>query len=136
MSEISKRKLRNKLSRYALQAGSKVVYIVLLMYYSYKRSETPKWAKASILGSIAYFLSPIDFIPDLTPILGFTDDLGVLLVGLTAVSMYINKEVRDKAKHKLTQWFDEEDIEQAVEDIDHTSCISETANAVELLSVG
>ncbi|HQW12835.1 MAG TPA: YkvA family protein [Saprospiraceae bacterium] len=119
MSEISKRKLRNKLSRYALQAGSKVVYIVLLMYYSYKRSETPKWAKASILGSIAYFLSPIDFIPDLTPILGFTDDLGVLLVGLTAVSMYINKEVRDKAKHKLTQWFDEEDIEQAVEDIDH-----------------
>lgn len=119
MSDISKRKLRNKLSRYALQAGSKVVYIVLLMYYSYKRHETPKWAKVSILGSIAYFLSPIDFIPDLTPILGFTDDLGVLLVGLTAVSMYINKEVRDKAKQKLTKWFDEEDIEQAVEEIDH-----------------
>jgi uncharacterized membrane protein YkvA (DUF1232 family) len=57
------------------------------------------------LGTIAYFLSPIDGIPDLAPFLGFTDDLGVLGMGLVAIAAYINGEVREKAKTKLHNWF-------------------------------
>ncbi len=119
MKEINEKKLKSKLARFATLAGAKVVYVVLLLFYAYKRKDTPGWAKASILGSIAYFLSPIDFIPDLTPLLGFTDDLGVLLLSLTTVGMYINQDVKNKAKEKLSKWFSEEDISASASDIEN-----------------
>jgi len=107
-----------KISRFAKNAGAKVIYSALLMYYAFRRNETPKWAKVAILGSITYFLSPVDFIPDLTPILGFTDDMAVLVSGLITVSSYIDDSVRMKAKGKLSQWFKEEDIADAIADIE------------------
>lgn len=107
-----------KISKYGRKAGAKVVYGVLLMYFAFRRKDTPKWAKGTILGSIAYFLSPLDFIPDLTPVLGFTDDLGVLLTGLVTIASYINDDVRIKAMAKMDTWFDKEAIIVAVEEMD------------------
>ena len=60
-----------------------------------------------ILGVLGYFITPIDALPDLTPILGYTDDLGVLSFGVVTIACYINKEVRGKAKEKLKEWFGE-----------------------------
>jgi uncharacterized membrane protein YkvA (DUF1232 family) len=57
------------------------------------------------LGALAYFISPIDFIPDLTPFLGFTDDLGILGMGLVAIAAYINDDVRKNARERLSKWF-------------------------------
>ena len=79
------------------------------MWYAYKRKETPGWAKNIIVGTLGYFLMPIDVIPDLTPILGYTDDVGVLSVGLVTIAGYVNDEVREKAKTHLTKWFGEYD---------------------------
>jgi len=98
-------KLWNKLKRYAQAAGVKTVYSVLLLFYAFQRKETPAWAKRTILGTVAYFISPLDFLPDLTPVLGYTDDLGVLAFGLTAISCYVNEDVRKQARERLTKWF-------------------------------
>ena len=75
------------------------------MYYAYKSEKTPAWAKRIILGSFAYLLSPLDSIPDLTPIFGFTDDLGVISFGLVSIACYIDTEVRENAKTKLMSFF-------------------------------
>jgi uncharacterized membrane protein YkvA (DUF1232 family) len=101
------------LARSAKAAGAKVVYAVFLLYYAYRKKEVPKWAKVSILGSIAYFLSPIDLIPDLTPLLGYSDDLGVLIASLIAVSVYIDNEVKTKAKERMKKWFSDSEIESS-----------------------
>jgi len=106
-SLFSEFKLWEKLKNYAKAAGQKTVYSVLLMFYAFKRKETPAWAKNIILGTIGYFLSPIDGIPDLTPFIGYTDDLGVLTFGMVLIAGYINDEVREKARAKLTKWFGE-----------------------------
>lgn len=93
--------------------GVKLAYSALLLYYAYEREDTPKWAKNIILGALAYLVSPIDSIPDLTPFIGFTDDLGVLSFGLVTIACYIDKSVRDKAKLKVHKYFkvvDEEDL--------------------------
>ena len=90
-----------KLRNFARQAGIKTTYMVLLLFYAYKRKETPKWAKNVVIGAIGYFISPIDLIPDLTPILGYTDDIGVLTFGLVTIATYVNKEVKSRAKLKL-----------------------------------
>ncbi len=93
--------------------GVKLVYSALLLFYAYNRSDTPAWAKNIILGALAYLVSPVDSIPDLTPFIGFTDDLGVLSFGLVTVACYIDGNVRDEAKNKVYKFFkkiDEEDL--------------------------
>lgn len=98
-----------KLRSQARKAGVKIVYTALLLFYAYRRKETPTWARSIILGVLGYFLAPIDLIPDLTPILGYTDDLGVLAFGLVTIAAYVNQEVRQKARARLHQWFGDYD---------------------------
>ena len=85
----------------AKKIGEKTIYAVLLMYYAYKRKETPFWARNIIMASVAYFLSPFDAIPDLTPFLGFTDDISVIMFGLVTIACFINDGVRKNAREKL-----------------------------------
>lgn len=114
---FSEIKLWGTLKKYARMAGVKTVYTVLLMFYAFKRKDTPKWAKTLITGLLGYFLAPIDAIPDLTPFVGWTDDLGMLSVGLVTVAGYINKEVKDKARKQLKTLFGEYDPAE-LEEID------------------
>ena len=109
--------LWTKLKRLALQLGSRTVYTVLLLYYAYKRKDTPRWAKNVILGVLGYFITIIDVIPDFTPFLGYTDDLGILFFGLSTITAYINDEVRQNARTTLDRWFDVLD-ENALLEID------------------
>jgi uncharacterized membrane protein YkvA (DUF1232 family) len=44
-----------------------------------------------VLAAIIYFLNPIDLIPDLIPVLGFTDDFSVLLWVYSTVGAEIDK---------------------------------------------
>ena len=81
--------------------GVRLIYSILLMVYAYQSERTPVWARRIILGALAYLLSPIDSIPDLTPFIGFTDDLGIISFGLVSIACYINNDVREKAKAKL-----------------------------------
>ena len=52
---------------------------------------------------------PLDAIADLTPAVGYADDLGVLVLALAAVATYINEDVRGKTAQRMQQWFGEED---------------------------
>ena len=93
--------IRDSARRFLQKSSTKALYIILLLFYTYRGNNVPSWAKKIIIGSLAYFVSPIDSIPDLTPILGMTDDLGVLAFGLVTISCYISDDVREKASKKL-----------------------------------
>ena len=81
-----------------------LLYAALLMYYAFRRSDTPAWAKRIVMGAFAYLFAPIDAIPDLSPFIGYTDDLGVLMYGLVMIAAYIDKDVRASARHTLFTW--------------------------------
>ncbi|MEO5583092.1 MAG: DUF1232 domain-containing protein [Saprospiraceae bacterium] len=89
-------------TRILKKGGLKLLYSALLLYYAFRRSDLPVWAKSIIFGALGYLISPIDAIPDLTPILGYTDDLGVLSYALVLIAAYVNGDVRAKARHRLT----------------------------------
>lgn len=95
----------NKVVKFAKKAGKDVIEKALLLYYAAQSPETPVWAKTTIYGALGYFISPIDLIPDLMPVVGYTDDLAVLVAAIAAVSAYINEDVRKQAADKLTSWF-------------------------------
>lgn len=101
-------KFWDKLKKFAKKAGSSVVYAVLLLYYTLQKPEVPTKAKAIIIGALGYFILPFDLIPDVAVGIGYTDDLGALGVALFQVAMYIDDEIKEKAKEKLKDWFGED----------------------------
>ena len=58
-----------------------------------------------IYGALAYFISPIDIIPDLLPGLGYTDDLTVLLAAIGIVAANITPAIKEQARAKASDWF-------------------------------
>jgi len=98
-----------KLRKYARGAGREVVEKALLLYYAMQEEKAPAWAKATIAGALGYFIVPIDAITDLTPAVGYADDLGVLVMAIAAVAAYINDDVREKTADKMQRWFGPED---------------------------
>jgi uncharacterized membrane protein YkvA (DUF1232 family) len=107
-----------KIKKFGKKAGYKVVYAALLLFYCLKDGNVPAWAKTVIIGSLAYFIVPVDAIPDLVPVAGFSDDLGSLVAALGIVAVYINEAIRQKAKAKLSEWFGADCLED-LEDIDN-----------------
>ena len=59
---------------------------LLSAYYCAFDKETPRHVQAALLGAIAYFILPFDFIPDMLPVLGFTDDAAVLATAIRMVA--------------------------------------------------
>lgn len=95
-----------KIKTFAKQAGREVIGSSLNLYYAAQREDTPAWAKATIYGALAYFVLPIDAIPDITPVVGFSDDLGALAAATAIVAAHINAEVKQLSQAKLGEWFD------------------------------
>jgi len=98
----------NKLKKYAKTAGREVVEKALLLFYAAQEEKAPKWAKATIAGALGYFIVPLDAIADITPVVGYADDLGVLALAIAAVATYINDDVRSKTAARMASWFGEE----------------------------
>jgi len=107
-------KLLEKILKFAKSAGIKVIYLVLLLFYTLQQSTTPKLAKSIIVGGLGYFILPTDLVFDIIPMLGFTDDMTALISVLLAVALFINEDTKKKAKEKLHIWFgtyDETELE-------------------------
>ena len=94
-----------KLASFAITAGKEVVYQALVLYYCWDDPDTPLWAKAQIAGALGYFIFPVDVIPDVIPVVGYSDDMGALALALASVAAHIKPEHRQKAEEKLKTWF-------------------------------
>lgn len=112
---FSEKSLWEKIKKYSKTAGVKVVYAVLLLFYAMQDKSVSVKSKLSIAAALGYFIFPADAIFDLTPIIGFSDDLGVLLFALTQIASNITPEIKAKAKVKLNDWFGEIDEKELQE---------------------
>lgn len=107
--------LWEKLAGSALKAGESLVEKVLILYYAARDERTPTWARTAIWGAIAYFVAPIDGIPDLTPLLGYSDDVGIIAGALATVAAYIRPSHKEKAKASLKRWFGKAEAEDSAD---------------------
>jgi uncharacterized membrane protein YkvA (DUF1232 family) len=79
---------------------------LLAAYYCAFDRETPRHVQAALLGAIAYFVLPLDFLPDMLPVLGFTDDAAVLATAIRMVASHITPDHRAAAHAALTRGLD------------------------------
>jgi len=89
-------------------AGLPFAEDLLAAYYCAFDKQTPRHVQVALLGAIAYFILPFDFIPDMMPILGFTDDAAVLATAIRMVATHIRPEHRDAARAALKRGIDRE----------------------------
>src|ERR1700733_7680044 len=97
--ESVRRRFWRKLKRVAAQLP--FAEDLLAAYYCAFDKQTPRHVQAALLGAIAYFVLPFDFIPDMLPVLGYTDDAAVLATAIRMVSTHITTEHHDAARAAL-----------------------------------
>ncbi len=76
---------------------------LLAAYYCAFDKDTPLTVKATLVGALAYFVLPVDAIPDVLPVIGFTDDAAVLATATKLVAGAIRPEHREAARNALAK---------------------------------
>lgn len=105
--EYSESKLMDKITKFAKQAGVKIIYAALLAYYVLQDKDFPTAHKVRIIGALGYFILPIDLIPDAIPVVGYTDDLAALVYALYTAWSHVTPEIEAKALAKAKSIFGE-----------------------------
>src|SRR5450759_924679 len=76
---------------------------LLAAYYCAFDRDTPLPVKATLVGALAYFVLPLDAIPDVLPVIGFTDDAAVLATAIKLVANHIRPAHREAARNALAK---------------------------------
>ena len=108
----SESKLLTKITSVARWAGAKMVYAVLLLYYVLRNPNVSMADKSKIYGALGYFILPTDLILDIIPIVGYSDDMAAIMWAIHTVAKNITPEIKEQAKAKLGEWFDNYDEEK------------------------
>ena len=77
----------------------------LQLWYVLQRDDVPSGTKAVVMGALGYLIAPLDFLPDLTPVLGYSDDLVAIAFALVKVQGYVDEDVKMKSKLMLSKIF-------------------------------
>ena len=96
-------RVRRDFWRKAARVAAKLPFAedLLAAYYCAFDQTTPFQVRAALVGALAYFVLPFDFVPDVLPLLGFTDDAAILLTALRMVAGHLRPEHRDAARVAL-----------------------------------
>jgi len=108
--------LMSKIKETAKKAGLKAIYMALLLYYALESPTCTALDKAIIYGALGYFISPLDLVPDILPLIGLSDDIAVLAWAYSRIRHNVSDMTREKAKTKLKIWFGDFD-EKEIDDL-------------------
>jgi len=85
--------------------GITLIYKALQLYYVAQSPNCSKKVKAGIYAALGYLISPIDLIPDFTPIAGYADDATAIGMALLLAQMYITEDINAQARNKIHDLF-------------------------------
>ena len=106
---FSKQQFIEKIKKTAKDVGIKGIYLALILYYTVDSPTISLKDKIIIYSCLGYFICPIDIIPDFFPFMGFIDDVAILTWCFYKVKVNVTEAIKEKAKTKLTTWFNEYD---------------------------
>jgi uncharacterized membrane protein YkvA (DUF1232 family) len=105
--ETGRREKRVRLEfwRTAKRAARHVPFMdeLVAAYYCALDPKTPIRVRGTLLAALAYFVLPLDFVPDFLIGFGFTDDVAVLTAAITAIRTHIKPVHRTAARKALEE---------------------------------
>ena len=105
--EHDEKKFWNKIKKVGAKIGVTPIYLVFLLYHAIKSKSIPMVNKAPIVGALGYFISFIDIVPDITPLVGYCDDMTIVVGALAVIATQITEEIREDAKASTRKIFPE-----------------------------
>lgn len=104
-ASLNEGKVRRGFWKTAARAAGRIPFIdeVIAAYYCALDPATPSRVRAMLLAALAYFVLPLDSIPDFIAGFGFTDDIAVLGAVLATIRGNIRDEHRELARSKLAE---------------------------------
>ena len=60
------------------------------LYYCATDENTENWVKVLSFSALAYFVIPFDAIPDLIPIMGYTDDATIIAAAISKIGIAVD----------------------------------------------
>lgn len=103
--EYNEKSFFDKLKKILKVVGVKGVYMLLLLYNTLQRKGIPPKEKSIIIGALGYFILPLDALPDITPIIGYSDDIFALGMAILKVMPYIDDKMKEKSREQIIKWF-------------------------------
>ena len=103
--DYSEKGLFDKIAGCVKKVGVHLIYKALQLFYVAQNPNVPMRIRAAVIAPLGYFISPIDFFPDLMPFVGFSDDTAVIALAIVMAHAYINDEIRQKAKDRIRKIF-------------------------------
>jgi uncharacterized membrane protein YkvA (DUF1232 family) len=85
----------------SIQQVNEVRVQIVSVWYAARDPETPTAAKGVMLGALAYFVLPVDAIPDIFAGIGFTDDAAVITALIATLGAHIKRRHKDQAEAAL-----------------------------------
>ena len=113
---FSESDLWQKIGKFGKSIGATVLYPVLLLFNLLKSGDIDLKEKAMIIGTLGYFILPIDLLPDAIAGMGYADDVVALTAAVTALASCITEDIQNEAKEQLRKIFGEFD-EKALDSV-------------------
>ena len=113
---FSESELWQKIGKYGKSIGATVLYPVFLLFNLLKSGDINMKEKAMIIGTLGYFILPLDLLPDAIAGMGFADDVAALTATVTALASCITEDIQKEAKEQLRKIFGEFD-EKALDSV-------------------
>lgn len=104
-ADYSENGLWDKVSNNVKSIGAQLLYKAMQLYYATENPACPRKVKLTIYGALGYLIAPLDVVPDLMPMIGYTDDAAAVAAALVLAQSYIDDDVKFKAKSKLANLF-------------------------------
>lgn len=76
---------------------------LLAGYYCAFDRNTPRHVQVSLLSALAYFVLPFDAIPDVMPVLGYTEDAAMLATVVRMVAAHVSPKHHAAARRTLDE---------------------------------
>lgn len=103
--EEQKQDIRQKLLKTARKAARQIPFMedVVAAYYCALDPATPAKVRAALLAALAYFVLPIDVIPDFLIGVGFGDDATILMAAIAMVRAHMRDDHYQAAREALAE---------------------------------
>ena len=103
--ETREERIRERLWSTVKRAARSIPFMedVVASWYCALDPKTPNRVRMTLLAALAYFVAPIDVVPDLLPLVGFSDDAGVLMAAIAMVRAHITDDHRKAAKKAMAE---------------------------------
>ena len=98
--QISEESFASKVAALPRWAGRSVLEQAFLLYLLMVDPRVNVWAKAIVAAALAYFISPADAVPDVLPLVGFSDDGAVMAGAVAQLGAHVTEAQRKEARRR------------------------------------